>query len=233
MRAFTCALAALCLPIALAHAGAPLAGGAASDQHIRCGAAEAGHYEVIEFVDRTTLVPDGHLVTRIDVPQASCYPSCRREQVDSHLYRIEDPAGDELAHPSLQTADSIDPARVPSVALQQIDAGTLQLAVRTRGRAHAWIVEADKVKRMVTSKKETTASGSVTDNDPFFVVFNHAALPTLVITLADVTVELGPSELDLNQLPSWLVEPIAPQQLGVSTVYTLKIVGARGCGSGN
>lgn len=233
MRAFTRAFAASCLPIALAHAGAPMAGGAAWDQAIRCATGDAGHYEVIEFVDRTTLVPDGHLIMRIDVPQASCYPSCRREQVDSHLYRIEDPAGDELTHPSLHDDDATDPAHVPSVALQQIDAATLQLAVRTRGRAHAWSVEADKAKRMVTTQKETTASGSLAYNDPFFVVFNHAALPTLVITLAAAKVELGPSELDLNQLPSWLVEPIAPQQLGASTVYTLRIVGGAGCISGN
>jgi hypothetical protein len=39
--------------------------------------------------------------------------------------------------------------------------------------------------------------------------------------------------LDLNQLPSWLAEPIAPQQLGVSTVYTLKIVGGADCATGN
>jgi hypothetical protein len=233
MRALTWAVAALGLPIALAYADAPMVGDAASDQAVRCATGDAGRYEVIEFVDRTTLVPDGHLVTRIDVPQASCYPSCRREQADSHLYRIEDPAGDELVHPSLHTSDSIDPARVPSVAIQQIDAATLQLAIRSRDRAHTWIVEADKVKRMVTSKQETTASDNLTYNDPFFVVFNHAALPTLVMTLGEVAVELGPSELDLNQLPSWLIEPIAPQQLGTSTVYTLKVVCARRCTTGN
>ena len=233
MRALTWAVAALGLPIALAYADAPMVGDAASDQAVRCATGDAGRYEVIEFVDRTTLVPDGHLIKRIDVPRASCYPSCRREQVDSHLYRIEDPAGDELTHPSLHDDDATDQAHVPSVALQQIDAATLQLAVRTRGRAHAWFVEADKVKRMVTTQKETTASGSLAYNDPFFVVFNHAALPTLVITLAVGKVELGPSELDLNQLPSWLVEPIAPQQLGAVTVYTLRIVGGSSCVSGN
>jgi hypothetical protein len=233
MRALTWSIAAWCLPMALAHAAAPAVRGPASPQAARCIAGNAGRYEVTEFVDRTKLVSDGHLVKRIDVPQASCYPLCRREQVDSHLYRIEDPAGDELMHPSLHNDDPTDPARVSSAALQQIDAATLQLEVRTRGRAHAWIVEADTVKRMVTSTKETTASGSLTYNDLFFVVFNHASLPTLTITAGDATRELGPSELDLNQLPSWLVEPIAPQQLGESTVYTLKIVGGPGCATGN
>ncbi|MEZ0603223.1 hypothetical protein ACAX43_13875 [Paraburkholderia sp. IW21] len=233
MRVLKWAVAAWCLPMSLAFAAAPAVSGPASPQAARCTAGDAGRYEVTEFVDRSTFVSDGHLVKRIDVPQASCYPSCRREQVDSHLYRIEDPAGDDLMHPSLHDDDPTDPARVSSVALQQIDPATLQLAVRTRGRAHAWIVEADKVKRMMTSTKETTASGSLTYNDLFFVVFNHAALPTLTITTADATLELGPSELDLNQLPSWLTEPIAPQQLGVSTVYTLKIVGGPGCATGN
>lgn len=233
MRALTWAMAAWCLPMVLAHAAAPAVSGPASPQATRCTTGDAGRYEVTEFVDRTTLVSDGHLVKRIDVPQASCYPACRREQTDSHLYRIEAPAGDELMHPSLHDDDPTDSSRVSSAALQQIDAATLQLAVRTRDRAHTWIVEADKVKRTVTSTKETTASGNVTYNDLFFVVFNHASLPTLTITAADATLELGPSELDLNQLPSWLVEPIAPQQLGESTVYTLKIVGGPGCATGN
>ena len=89
------------------------------------------------------------------------------------------------------------------------------------------------VKRVVTSTKEMTASGSLKYNDLFFVVFNHASLPTLAITTADASLELGPSELDLNQLPLWLNEPIAPQQLGVSMAYTLKIVGGPGCATGN
>ena len=233
MRALKWAMAAWCLLMVLAHAAAPAVSGPAAPQAARCTTGNAGRYEVTEFVDRTTLVSDGHLVKRIDVPQASCYPSCRREQADSHLYRIEDPAGDELMHPSLHDDDPTDPARVSSAALQQIDAATLQLAVRTRGRAHAWIVEADMAKRVVTSTKEMTASGSLTYNDLFFVVFNHASLPTLTITAADASLELAPSELDLNQLPSWLVEPIAPQQLGVSTVYTLKIVGGPDCATGN
>ncbi|MFL9986780.1 hypothetical protein [Paraburkholderia sediminicola] len=233
MRALKWAMAAWCLLMVLAHAAPPAVSGPPSPQATRCTAGDAGRYEVSEFVDRIALVSDGHLVKRIDVPQASCYPSCRREQADNHLYRIEDPAGDELMHPLLHDDDPTDPARVSSAALQQSDAVTLQLAVRTRGRAHAWIVEADKVKRIVTSTKETTASGSLTYNDPFFVVFNHASLPTLTITAADATLELGPSELDLNRFPSWLVEPIAPQQLGASTVYTLKIVGGPGCATGN
>ncbi|MGQ7938375.1 hypothetical protein [Paraburkholderia sp. D1E] len=150
MRALKWAMAAWCLLTVPAHAAAPAASGPASPQAARCTAGDAGRYEVTEFVDRTTLVSDGHLV-----------------------------------------------------------------------------------KRIVTSSKETTASGNLTYNDLFFVVFDHAALPTLTITAADARLELGPSELDLNQLPWWLVEPIAPQQLGESTVYTLKIVGGPDCATGN
>lgn len=233
MRALKWTMAAWCLLTVLAHADAPTVGSPGSPQAARCTTGDAGRYEVAEFVDRATLSSDGHLVKRIEVPAASCYPSCRPGQADGHLYQIRAPAGDELMHPSLHDEDPTDPARASSAALTQIDATTLQLAVQTQGRAHTWIVDADRVKRVVMSTKEMTASGSLTYNDLFFVVFNHAALPTLTITTADASLELGPSELDLNQLPSWLVEPIAPQQLGVSTVYTLKIVGGPDCATGN
>jgi hypothetical protein len=55
----------------------------------------------------------------------------------------------------------------------------------------------------------------------------------LIIAVADAKVEPGPSELDLNQLPWWLAEPIAPQQSGVSAIYTLRVVGTPGCVTGN
>jgi hypothetical protein len=248
MRALACIMAALCLPVAsvgsfgfsgfigfIGFNKAAAAAGAdpASQPAVRCGSGNAGHYEVTEFVDRTTLVGDGHLIKRIDVPRASCYPSCRREQADNHTYRIEDPSGDELINPSLRDDDAIEPVRGSSATLHQIDAATLQLAVQTQGRAHVWFVEADKVRRAVTSQKETTIQGKLAYNDPFFIVFNHAALPTLILTVDGSTVELGPSELDLNQLPSWLVETVAPQQLGVSMVYTLKVVDGPGCTKGD
>jgi hypothetical protein len=236
MRALACVMAALCLPVAsieFAQAAAAAGADPASKPAVRCSSGDAGHYEVTEFVDRTTLVGDGHLTRRIEVPQASCYPSCGREQADSHLYRIADPSGDELTNPSLRDDDSIDSLRVSSATLQQLDTATLQLAVKTQGRAHVWFVEADKFRHTVTSQKETTTQGKLAYNDPFFVVFNHAALPTLSLTVADSKVELGPSELDLNRLPSWLVEAVAPQQLGVSTVYTLKVVDGPGCTQGD
>jgi hypothetical protein len=141
MNAIGWAIAALSLPFAAAHAAAPQAGDRAAPVAARCRTGEVGRYEVTEFVDRTTPVSDGHLTQRIDVPQASCFPTCKRNQVDSHLYRIQDPAGDELAHPHLRDDDAADAAIVPSATLQQIDAATLQLAVRSRGRAHTWYVE--------------------------------------------------------------------------------------------
>ncbi|SOE73046.1 hypothetical protein SAMN05446635_4682 [Burkholderia sp. OK233] len=226
MRAITLACAVLCMPIsAIFSAQKSNADQAQQIQQAKdCASGHAGRYEINEFLDNTSRVADGRLVKQIDVPQARCYPHCANNQTDSYVYRINDASGDDLARPIARAEGLAAGTAQPFYSLQQADATTLQLTVRTQGAAQTWYVEADKLKRVVTSSKEITDHDSVSYNDPFFVVFDHATLPTLFVTVDEGSVELTASELDSNLLPVWLTEPIAPQRVDELVIYTLKVV---------
>ena len=214
-------------PVSRLGATADLTGQAVTGGQARSSAAcptgAAGSYKVTEFLDGTSPVSDGNLARTIAIPQASCYPHCKPDQGDLYVYLISDPGGDELANPHEHSNGEAE-AALEGHSLSQISPTTLRLAITARTIALTWHVEADKIRHIAKLIDETTDSGSLAYNDPFFVVVEHASLPALSLTTREGTAQLSVGDLDSNLLPQWLVETIAPQQLGALTVYTLKVI---------